>query len=419
MKIIYLHQYFYTPNMIGVAGVRSYEFGRRLVEAGHQVEMVTSATNPPADAPAGWYETHEEGMRVHWLPNPYSNKMGFGKRIRAFVRFAWKSAWKAVSLDGDVIYATSGPLTIALPALLASAVKRKPLVFEVRDLWPEGAIQLGVLRNPVAKFTSRVLEKTVYRFSKHIVALSPGMKAGVLARGVPAEKINVIPNASDLDFFDPNATGDRMREKFRLEDRFALAYFGTMGLANGLGYVLDAARVLKNRGVKDVIFILHGDGMERESLERRAKADALENVIFTGPVEEKSEVAELMAAVDVSMTIYANVPVLATCSPNKLFDTFAAAKPALTNMPGALQRLLEENKCGVFVDPNCPEDCANKVIEMKNLSSGELDEMGRNGRVLAERVFSRNKLAAKLRRILESVSEQGRGPRPPLQDDWI
>lgn len=418
MKVIYLHQYFYTPNMIGVAGIRSYEFGRRLAAAGHRVEMVTSATNPPDDAPKGWYQTEEDGIHVHWLPNPYSNKMGFRKRIVAFLRFAWKSGWKAARLDGDVIFATSGPLTIALPALLAAIIKRKPLVFEVRDLWPEGAIQLGLLPNPLARFLCRALERFTYRFSRHIIALSPGMKAGVVAAGISPEKVSVIPNASDLDFFDPEAKGERMRSKFSLENKFSLAYFGTMGLANGLGYVLDAAAILKKRGENGILFILHGDGMERTALEERARAEGLDNVVFTGPVEAKSEVAELMAAVDVCMTIYANYPVLATCSPNKLFDTFAAGKPALTNMPGPLQALLEDNGCGVFVDPDSPKDFADKVIELKQKPPEELEKMGENGRILGERVFDRDKLARKLESILHSVATARRGPQPPLKDEW-
>lgn len=418
MKIIYLHQYFYTPNMVGVAGVRSYELGRRLVARGHQVQMVTSDTHAEEGASPDWYVTEESGIQVNWLPVPYSNKMSFKKRIGAFIRFAWKSTWKVASLDGDVIYATSGPLTIAIPAVLASMIKRKPLVFEVRDLWPEGAIQLGVLKNPAAKLFARALELFAYRYSKHIVALSPGMKDGIVAAGVHPDKVNVIPNASDLDFFDPKATGSASRQKFQLDGKFSFAYFGTMGLANGLDYVLDAAAVLKQRGINDILFILHGDGMQRAGLEARVEREGLDNVAFSGPVESKAEVADLAAAVDVCMTIYNNYPVLATCSPNKLFDTFAAGKPALTNMPGPLQALLEENECGVFVDPNSPEDFADKVVEMSKLSEEAINRMKLNSRSLGERVFSRAMLADKLAQILELVAETRRAPEPPVEDLW-
>ena len=418
MKIIYLHQQFYTPNMVGVAGVRSYEIGRRLVARGHEVNIVTSDTHAKKGDSLKWYETNEAGIKVNWLPLPYSNKMSFKQRIWTFLRFAWESGWKAASLDGDVIYATSGPLTIAIPAIFAAMIKRKPLVFEVRDLWPEGAIQLGVLKNPVAKFLSRALERCAYRYSRHIVALSPGMKDGIVAAGIPPEKVNVIPNASDLDFFDPKATGSASRQKFQLDGKFSFAYFGTMGLANGLDYVLEAAAVLKIRGNENILFILHGDGMQRADLEARVESEGLYNVVFSGPVESKEEVADLAAAVDVCMTIYNNFPVLATCSPNKLFDTFAAGKPALTNMPGPLQALLEENECGVFVDPNSPEDFADKVIEMSKLSEEAINRMKLNSRSLGERVFSRAMRADKLAQILESVVETKRAPEPPVEDLW-
>lgn len=399
MRVIYLHQYFFTPNMIGVAGARSYELGRRLVAAGHKVEMITSATRPAKGAGEGWYETQEAGMHVHWLPVPYSNRMPFTQRMKAFLRFGLGSAWKAMTVPGDIIYATSGPLTIAIPALLASWLRGIPMVFEVRDLWPEGAIQLGVLRNPAAKFMARVLEWSAYHSSESVVALSPGMKAGVVRAGVSRGKVTTIPNACDLELFHPHVDGAEMRRIYKLKNRFSLAYFGTMGLANGLGFVLDAAAVLKARGATDVVFILHGDGMERSELETRAAKEELGNVVFADPVPEKSKIAELASAVDVGMTIYRNAPVLRTCSPNKMFDTFAAGKPSLVNMPGWLQSLVENYDCGVFVHPDNPEDFADKVLWMRD-NPGRLNTFSKNARKLGERVFDRDRLAKTLGEVL-------------------
>lgn len=418
MKIVYLHQYFYTANMVGVAGARSYEFARRLVAMGHTVEMVTSATNSLKGNPSGWYKTVEEGIDVHWLPVPYSNKMAFSKRLISFMKFAWGSAWKSARIKSDVIYATSGPLTIALPAIFAAVLLRRPMVFEVRDLWPEGAIQLGVLKNPISIFCARMLERIAYRYSKHIVALSPGMKEGIVATGVSPQKVSVIPNACDLDLFQPDLKGSKLREKFKLEGKFSLAYFGTMGLANGLGYVLDAAKCLKERGVSDIIFILHGDGMQRELLEERVQNDDLGNVLFSDPVADKSYIVELAAAVDVSMTIYNNVPVLSTCSPNKLFDTLAAGRPGLTNMPGALQRLFEENDCGVFVNSESADDFADKVIAFSKLPKDRIDEMRKNSRALGERMFSRDKLAKNLHELLEAVVRDGCASGIQIENEW-
>lgn len=388
--------------MVSNAGNRSYEFARRLVAMGHDVQMVTSFTHAKPSDPLNWFQTIEEGISVHWLPVPYSNKMAFSKRISAFLRFAVLSSRKAASLDADVIFATSGPLTIAIPALWASWRQRLPLVFEVRDLWPEGAIQLGVLKNPIFKFLARRLEHLTYHHSQHIVALSPGMKQGICDANVNDAKVTVIPNASDLDLFSPDIDGQEFRDNFHLDGRFSLAYVGTMGLANGLNFVLDAAAELKRRGIEDIVFILHGDGMERSALEARVQAEQLTNVIFSNPIPEKEKIAELVAAVDVCMTIYKNVPVLRTCSPNKMFDAFAAGKPVLTNMPGWLGDLAEKEGTGVLVNPDDPADFADKVIFMRDHPE-QLKDFSLHARFLAEKVFDRDVLAKQLENVLEKA----------------
>lgn len=402
MRIVYLHQYFFTRTMIGVAGNRSYEFARRLVAMGHEVDMITSYTHASEDDAREWFETREEGIRVHWLPVPYSNKMDFRKRVHAFLGFAIGASRKAASMDADVVFATSGPLTIALPGLYASWLRKIPLVFEVRDLWPEGAIQLGVLTNPIAKWMARRLERLTYRRAQHIVALSPGMRDGIMKTGIREDKITVIPNAADLDLFHPQVACSDMKARSGLEGRFCIAYFGTMGLANGLGFILDAAAELKRRQVNDILLMLHGDGMERPRLEARAKQEGLDNVIFSGPTP-KHLMAELVAAVDVCMTIFKNVPVLRTCSPNKLFDALAAGKPILTNMPGWLGAIAEQEKTGVLVIPDDPVDFADKAIWMRD-HPDELNVFSRNSRRIAEEQFSRDILATRLEAVLRKAA---------------
>ena len=403
MRIIYLHQYFFTRTMIGVAGNRSYEFARRLVAMGHEVHMITSHTHAREGDSPEWFETVEDGIRVHWLPVPYSNKMDFKKRLYAFQRFAIGAARRAASIDGDVVFATSGPLTIAIPGIYASWARRIPMVFEVRDLWPEGAIQLGVLTNPVAKWLARQLEKWAYRRAAHVVALSPGMRDGVVATGTPSAKVSVIPNAADLDLFHPLVDGTAQRRELAFEGKFSLAYVGTMGVANGLNFVLDAAAELKRRQVDDIVLILHGDGMQRAALEERALRDGLDNVKFSGPTP-KHQVAELVAAVDVCMTIFKNVPVLQTCSPNKLFDALAAGKPILTNMPGWLADIAEKDKTGVFVEPDNAVDFADKAIWLRD-HPDEVADFRLNARCLAEKKFARDVLAHQLESVLERAVE--------------
>ncbi|MET0511126.1 MAG: glycosyltransferase family 4 protein [Thermoleophilaceae bacterium] len=378
MRILYLHQFFITR--AGVGGTRSYEFARRFVTRGHQVRMVT----------AGQGRRSVEGIDVVGVRGAYSDYVSatadsYPRRMLAFARFALGAA--AAGLRGprpDVVYATSPPLTMALPALAAAARWRAPLVFEVRDLWPEAPIQMGALGNPAARRLARALERFVYRRSARIIALSPGIRAGVIAAGAAPAKVELVPNASDLDLFRPGPA----------PERFRVSYFGTMGEANDLTAVIEAARLLE-----DVEFVLMGDGKHRAELERSAPA----NVRFAGAASGKEEVAELAAGSSACLTIFKDVPVLATNSPNKLFDTFAAGRPAIVNMDGWMRSLVEDNYAGLYVRAGDAADLVEKLAWLRD-HPGEAQQMGHNARALAEREFGRDRLAGRALAVLEGAT---------------
>jgi len=281
-----------------------------------------------------------------------------------------------------VIYATSPPLTIAIPALAAAARWRAPLVFEVRDLWPEAPIQMGALANPRLQRQARSLEREVYRRARRVIALSPGIQDGIVGTGVPPGKVVLVPNASDLDLFQPSDP----------PAQFLVSYFGTMGEANDLTLAIEAARKLP-----DMPFVLMGDGKRRAELERTAPP----NVSFPGAAAGKQEVAELAARSGACLTFFKDVPVLATNSPNKLFDTFAAGRPAIVNMDGWMRRLVEDNDAGLYVRD--AEDLAQKLAWLR-AHPEEVARMGRNGRALAEREFDRDLLAGRVLDVLEEVA---------------
>jgi glycosyltransferase involved in cell wall biosynthesis len=381
MRILYLHQFFITRE--GVGGTRSYEFARRFAARGHGVRMVT----------AGGGARMVDGIEVVGVRGGYSDyvsatAVSYPRRMLAFARFA--VAATAAVLRGprpDVIYATSPPLTMALPAMAASLRWRAPLVFEVRDLWPEAPIQMGALRNPLARRAARALERFVYARSDRVIALSPGIRDAVISAGVPAPSVALVPNAADLDLFG-GAQDDR--------ERFTVSYFGTMGEANDLSAVLDAARL-----VTDARFVLMGDGKRRADLER----DAPTNVEFPGPARAKEEVAALAAASHACLTLFKDVPVLATNSPNKLFDTFAAGRPAIVNMDGWMRELVEHNEAGLYVRAGDAGDLAEKLAWLRDHPE-EAERLGRNARALAEREFGRDELAERALAVLEEAARR-------------
>jgi glycosyltransferase involved in cell wall biosynthesis len=334
-----------------------------------------------------------DGIEVVGVRGGYSDyvsatAVAYPRRMLAFAHFALAAG--AAAMRGprpDVIYATSPPLTMALPALAAALRWRAPLVFEVRDLWPEAPIQMGALRHPLARRAARVLERFVYARSEFVIALSPGIRDGVIAAGVPPERVALVPNAADLDLFVPERRG---------HDRFTISYFGTMGEANDLGAVLEAARL-----VQDTRFVLMGDGKRRAELERAAPP----NVEFPGPARAKAEVAALAAASDACLTLFKDVPVLATNSPNKLFDTFAAGRPAIVNMDGWMRELVEHNDAGLYVRAGDARDLADKVAWLRD-HPDEAERMGRNARALAEREFGRDELAERALALLEQAARR-------------
>ena len=405
MHILYLHQYFATRK--GTTGTRSYEFARRLVGKGHRVSMMTSGlANREFAAPKGqqYAEFEADGINVVAIAAAYNDpQLGTGmsgrRRMLKFYQFARLAGRIGKRLPKpDVVFATHTPLTVGLAGLSLAGHFDVPFVFEVRDLWPEALVNVGALRNPAGIWWLRRMAKKIYAGAKHIVALSPGMKEGIVRAGVSAEKVTVIPNGSDLDLFRPDLDGSAQRERLGLGDRFAAIYFGAMGMANGLDYAIKAAIILTERGRGDIALVLHGGGGKRSELEDMVREYGLNNVIFSDLVPDKAEVAGIVAGCDACMTIY-RASKEQTWSPNKMFDALAAGKPVLINVPGWLGEMIEKNDCGLQLDPRRPEALADALEQLAD--DPELcRRKGENARTLAEREFDRSKLADRLENVL-------------------
>lgn len=401
LRVTYIHQYFNTPSMSG--STRSYEMGRRLVAMGHEVNMITSwrEQNGRADP----FQTVEDGIRVHWLPIPYSNQLGYSQRIRQFCRFAVGAARFAAAIPADVVFASSTPLTVALPGIYGAWRRSVPMVFEVRDLWPELPIAVGALKHPVAKGLARRLERFAYDHADAIVALSSGMRDGVVARGYPPERVAIIPNGADIDEFQPDpAARTRFREQHGIPpDVVLVVYAGTFGLINGVGYLVKVAAMLQDD--PRVRFLLVGEGREFEEVRALARETGClgRNVTILG-ARPKAEMPAVLAAADIAVSTVIPLPALDANCANKVFDGLAAGCCVAINHGGWQADLLSASGAGFRLSMTIPE-AANQLRDW----IGDPQRLARAkvaARKLAEDQFARDKLARQLETVLISTRKR-------------
>jgi glycosyltransferase involved in cell wall biosynthesis len=404
VKILYVQQHFATNR--GEAGVRGYNLVKTLADRGHDVTVVCGHnwrdSSLDVDSKQRVVEKDVDGFRVVQIAVYYSNHQSFVARLWSFFLFGFLACREVVRRKADLVFASSTPLTVSIPALCARFLKGTPYVFEVRDLWPDLPIEMGIVRNPLVKRALLLWEWAAYRFAWRLVALAPGIKEGIERKaGIAGDRVAMIPNGADTDGLRPLGRLPRTRIPLP-ENVLAFGYTGTHGPANGLDAVLDAAAVLKRRGIDDVAFVLVGDGREKARLEQRARDEGLANVLFLGLVN-KSEYNQLLAELDAGMQILANVPAFYYgTSPNKFFDYLAVGKPVLVNYPGWMSDLVTEHDCGVAVPPDDADGFAD-AVERLRARRGELEQMGRAGRALAESRFSQQKILVDLARFVEEL----------------
>lgn len=394
MNILYIHQYFVTPQEPG--GTRSYWLAQELIKNGHKVTMLTSSSKFSEDIKV----VNIDGIEVVYIKEDYDQNMSVSRRLKAFLKFMYKSSvvgWK--QKDIDLVIATSTPLTIGIPALILKWFKKKPFIFEVRDLWPEVPIQMGAIKNSWTIKTTRLLEKTIYKNASRVIALSPGMQDGVV-KYIPKEKTSMIPNMAKMDEFWPRGKNDQLMEKLGLKkDSFKIVHFGSLGLANGAHSIIESAKLLKDR--EDIEFLFVGGGSTEQDLVDEVEKNNLKNVKFLGKFP-MTDVSEIVNFSDVSMISFLDIPILYTNSPNKLFDSLSAGKPIIVNSAGWTKDIAEKYHCGYYVNPNHPEELVEKVLYLKD-NPEVVKSMGQNARKLAETVYDKSILCKKFVEVIEEV----------------
>tara|TARA_R110002020_G_scaffold350396_6_gene563808 strand:+ start:814 stop:2037 length:1224 start_codon:yes stop_codon:yes gene_type:complete len=356
MKIIYLHQYFCPPN--GAGGTRSYDLAKSFVENGIAVEFITSSADYNFKTNQRWAKIELDGITYNILNLEYDNSMNSMQRIWAFFKFLWFGTFKCLKLNGDIVLATSTPLTIGIPALVNKLFKRTPYIFEARDVWPEAVIAIGAIKNKFLQKILYYLEYVIYKHAEAIVPLSTDMANSITSRHDKfKEKTHVIENISELRRFNENdiASKDIITAKLGFKPRFSILYAGSFAKVNGITYVIElAGKLLKIDS--SIIFILIGFGAEKQQVTELAKQKNLlnKNVFIFDPVG-KNELPGLYRNVNMGSSFVISIKELWANSANKFFDTLAAGRPMLINYGGWQKTVISNSNIGYILPPNLNE----------------------------------------------------------------
>ena len=405
MHILLVHQVFLTAEQAG--GTRHYEFARHCVEKGHQVTVVTSdvdyLTGKQIDGPRDECIGGIHVRRAHMISSIHRS---FVWRIIAFISFMFSSVAVALEADEiDIVMGTSPPLFQVASAWVVAAIRRKPLLVEIRDLWPDFAIDMGVLKNPVLIWLARRLESFLYGRADHILVNSPAYREYLLERGLTADRISFIPNGVDPTMFDPAEDGRALREELGLEGKFVAVYTGAIGPANDIPTLVRAAEHLHEDD--DFRLLIVGDGKARPEVERLIAAKGLTNVILTGP-RPKSQMQQVLGAADVCVATLQPIPMFAMTYPNKVFDYLAAGRPIVLGIDGVVREVVEDAKAGVFATPGDDSAIADAIAGLK-ADRRAASEMGLRGREYVTRNFNRRQHAAEFLTLVLLLAERTDG----------
>lgn len=402
MKILYLHQYFATPDSNG--GTRSYEMAKRFVKNGHDVEFITSSAfmSSKFHFHKGWNQLELDGIKLNVLHLPYSNKDGFFNRILKFINFSVRSTIKAISIKSNVVLATSTPLTIAIPAVIYSKLKNVPMVFEVRDLWPELPVAIGALKNPIVIKLAQWLELFAYKNAKRLVGLSPGMCDGIINKGISPEIVTLATNSCDTSLFDvEESVGKVYREEKLpfLNGRKLIVYTGTFGVINNVKYMVELASASLKLG-NDIGFVAIGDGMQKDDVIQYAKDMGVFNVnLYILEPVPKTEIVSLLSAADLSLSLFGPIKEMWHNSANKLFDALASGTPIAINYGGWQQELIENSQCGVVLSSHDVEQSASILYEFLH-DDVRYQQAKQSCHQLAYNEYSRDIMAQRLENTL-------------------
>ena len=413
MRILLIHQYFLEKSDSG--GSRFNEMTKTWSDLGHEVTVLAGMVHYATGKKPQLYKRkftykdlqfhkNVDVIRCHVSESYNVNFLG---RLWAYFSFVFSSIYAGLfKTKGkyDVILVTSPPLFVGITAYVLSLFKRIPFVFEIRDLWPESAIDTGVLKNKMIIRFAYWFESFIYKRAKLINVLTPAFRDKLIQdKKVPKERVIFIPNAADFSLAnkiqeDDNFDSVKFKDNLGLADKFVITYVGAHGVANHLIQLIDAAEKLKDTSV---VFQLIGAGMQKEILKEEVNKRKLKNVIFRNPVP-KEEVFKYILASDVGTSVLKRVDTFKTIYSNKTFDYMSCEKPILLAIDGVSRELIEKSESGIYVEPENTKSIINGIKVLLSMSDKELSLMGKAGYEYSKKHFDREFLAKKyLNKIFE------------------
>ena len=399
MRILLVHQNYVDHRHPG--GTRHLDFAKHFGENGHQTTIVASTVDYLTGTEIANDESPPfEGVTVRRAYALPSVQKGLLWRAVSFISFVPFSFLKALRSERpNVVLGTSPPLFQLPSPWLVAKIRRAPFVLEILDLWPEFAIGMGVLKNPVLIKIARWVEHFFYHAAAHLVVNSPAFKEYLIEHGIPEDKITVVPMGVELDFFDPQHDGAEFKRSLGLEGKFVVTYAGALGQANDLDTIIDAANELKDE--PQIHFLFAGDGNQRSHLQSRVESLGLKNVSFGG-FFPKQKMKDVLAASDACVATLRDIPEFRTPYPNKVFDYMAAGKPIILGIAGAIQEVVENAQAGICIAPGDALGLADSALRLFNDRS-LAESFGESGRQFVETKFSSRIQAAKFEAVLVSA----------------
>ncbi len=401
MKVLFITDNF-SPE-VNAPATRTYEHIKEWQKKGLEVSVITCAPNFPHGKVYDGYKNRlyqkddVDGIEVIRVWSYITSNSGFVKRVLDYVSFAFMAFGVGLFKNYDLIIATSPQFFTTWAAFGLSKVKRKPWIFELRDLWPESIKTVGAMKQGRAIDMLEKIELGLYKDASKVIAVTDAFKANLISRGINADKIEVVTNGSNMELFYPREKNNELLTSLNLQDKFIVGYIGTHGMAHSLDFIMNSIGKIED---KDIHFLFIGDGAMKAIIVQIAKELELQNVTFLDPIS-KEKVPQYLSIVDVSLAPLKKEDNFKTVIPSKIFEASAMLKPTLLGVEGQAQEIIEKYDAGLCFEPENSDDFMSKLLQLKE--NRELYQDCKNGCKNLAHHFDRKILADKMLKIIKEI----------------